>query len=170
MKSLVSKLSDIQKNLKAPKSQYNEFGKYRYRNCEDILEAVKPMLNGLVLTITDDIKQVSDRFYIVATASLTDGENTITNQALARESAVKKGMDESQITGTASSYARKYALNGLFCIDDNKDADSEAPESQGPNENDMSWVNACKLDPNNLNEIKDPVYKMKIQLLIKEGY
>ena len=123
--SLAKKLSNIQINLKAPKSQNNKFGGYKYRNCEDILESVKPLLKKeeLALTISDDLVLIGDRFYIKATATLTDGENSISNNAFARESDTKKGMDSSQITGSASSYARKYALNGLFCIDDTKDAD-----------------------------------------------
>lgn len=128
MKNLINKVQAVQRELKAPKGNYNSFGKYKYRSCEDILEAVKPLLNanGLVLTITDDIVGVNDRVYVKATARLTDGEHEITTVAFAREADVKKGMDESQITGTASSYARKYALNGLFCIDDAKDADTDA--------------------------------------------
>lgn len=124
MKNLVLKLSEIQKNLKAPKNQRNNFGGYNYRSCEDILEAVKPLLNDLILTISDDIVEVGGRVYVKATARITDGENTIENTAFARESETKKGMDDSQITGAASSYARKYALNGLLCIDDTKDADA----------------------------------------------
>jgi len=125
MKGLINRVSVIQLTLKAPKGQYNTFGKYSYRNCEDIVEAVKPLLGGLVLTISDELQAVGDRVYIKATATLTDGEHSISNSAFAREAATKKGMDEAQITGGASSYARKYALNGLFCIDDNKDADSQ---------------------------------------------
>lgn len=123
------KLLKIQSELKAPKGQYNSFGKYKYRSCEDILEAVKPLTqnNKCVLKISDTLKQVGDRYYIEATATLTDIEDStsITNTAYAREEKEKKGMDGSQITGTASSYARKYALNGLFCIDDTKDADTD---------------------------------------------
>ncbi len=121
MKALIS----IQSELKAPKGQYNNFGKYNYRSCEDILEAVKPLLSkhNCFLTISDDIVQMGDRFYIKATATLRSGDEQVQVSALARESLTKKGMDDSQITGTASSYARKYALNGLFCIDDTKDAD-----------------------------------------------
>lgn len=122
--TIIKKLSQIQQQLKAPKSQHNNFGNYNYRNCEDILEAVKPLLGDLVLTISDDIVSIGSRYYVKATATLSDGQNTITNTAFARESETKKGMDESQITGASSSYARKYALNGLFCIDDTKDADS----------------------------------------------
>lgn len=124
MKNLVLKLSEIQKNLKAPKNQRNNFGGYNYRSCEDILEAVKPLLNGLILTISDDIVEVGGRVYVKATARISDGENIIENSAFAREAEVRKGMDDSQVTGATSSYARKYALNGLLCIDDTKDADA----------------------------------------------
>ncbi len=123
-KELMAKLAVIQKNLKAPKNQFNGFGKYKYRSCEDILEGLKLVLGGLVVTVEDDVQMVGDRVYIKSTATITDGESSITNSAFARESLTKKGMDDSQITGTASSYARKYALNGLFLIDDTKDADS----------------------------------------------
>ena len=125
----MKKLVNIQSELKAPKGNFNSFGKYKYRSCEDILEAVKPLLSKYkcVLILSDDIVQVGERYYIKATATLTDTETgeSITNSALARESQEKKGMDDSQITGTASSYARKYALNGLFAIDDTKDADTD---------------------------------------------
>lgn len=118
------KLADIQQKLKAPKGQMNKFGGYKYRSCEDILEAVKPLLGDLVLTVSDDIVAVGDRVYVKAKATITDGEHIICTTAFAREAETKKGMDEAQITGSASSYARKYALNGLFCIDDTKDADA----------------------------------------------
>ena len=128
--SIYEKLSIIQSELKAPKGQYNSYGGYKYRSCEDILEAVKPHLkaNNCVLTINDEIVTVGERYYIKATACLTAADDTaemVTNTAYAREEETKKGMDGSQITGTASSYARKYALNGLFCIDDTKDADTD---------------------------------------------
>lgn len=120
-------LSKIQKELKASKGQYNSFGKYRYRSCEDILESVKPLLGSCSLTLTDEIILIGERFYVKATATIVDTEATdsISVSAFAREPLNKKGMDESQITGTASSYARKYALNGLFCIDDAKDPDTD---------------------------------------------
>lgn len=123
---MIAKLCRVQAALKAPKNQRNNFGNYNYRSCEDILEAVKPLLakEGLVLTISDSIEMIGTRIYVKATATLTDGEKEITTSAYAREADVKKGMDESQITGAASSYARKYTLNGLFCIDDCKDADT----------------------------------------------
>jgi len=120
------KVVAVQSELKAPKGQYNSFGKYNYRSCEDILEGVKPLLNkyGLYLTIDDAVELIGDRYYIKATATLFDGDNCISTSAYARESLDKKGMDSSQVTGATSSYARKYALNGLFAIDDTKDADS----------------------------------------------
>ena len=117
----------IQAQLKAPKNQFNDFGGYKYRNCEDILEAAKPLLAAqeCILTLTDDILFVGDRFYVRATITITNKDGkTVTTTACARESADKKGMDAAQITGAASSYARKYALNGLFLIDDTKDADT----------------------------------------------
>lgn len=123
------KMVKIQSKLVAPKNLYNSFGKYSYRSAESILEAVKPLLKeqNCFMVLTDDIVLEGDRFYIQAVATITDAETgeTVTNTAFARESDNKKGQDESQITGTASSYARKYALNGLFLIDDNKDADTD---------------------------------------------
>ena len=119
-------LSIIQKKLNAPKNQYNSFGKYHYRNCEDILESVKPLLaDGEIITVSDEVVMVGDRIYVKATATFENGSYSKSVTAFAREPQVKKGMDESQITGAASSYARKYALNGLLLIDDNKDADSK---------------------------------------------
>lgn len=117
---------DIQQKLKAPKGQYNSFGQYKYRSCEDILEGVKPLLKEykLVLLINDEIVQIGERYYVKATAKITDGREAISATAYAREQVTKKGMDESQITGATSSYARKYALNGLLAIDDAKDADT----------------------------------------------
>lgn len=133
-KQIYSALMAVQRDLKAPKGQQNKFGNYKYRSAEDIIEAVKPLLNenGLILNMTDDVVMVGDRTYIKATVSVIDVANgdTVTTTALARESAVKKGMDDSQVTGTASSYARKYALNGLFAIDDTKDADTNEYHQQ----------------------------------------
>lgn len=123
--TIIKKLATIQQELKAPKDQRNSFGNYYYRSCEDILEAVKPLLGDMALTISDEVVQLGDRYYIKATCWLHDGENTVTNSAYAREALDKKGMDDAQITGAASSYARKYALNGLFAIDDTKDADTQ---------------------------------------------
>lgn len=130
---IVEQLRNVQFELKAPKGQRNTFGKYNYRSCEDILEAVKPLLDKekITLCLDDSIEIIGNRFYVKATATLQneDGES-IQNHAFAREAETKKGMDDSQITGTASSYARKYALNGLFLIDDTKDADTDEYHNQ----------------------------------------
>ena len=127
-KSIYKSLHNIQRELKAPKNQMNRFGGYRYRSCEDIQEAVKPLLAkyNCILTITDRVEQIGDRYYVTACTTLIDIEtgDMIGTTASAREEETKKGMDKAQITGSASSYARKYALNGLFLIDDTKDADT----------------------------------------------
>lgn len=125
--SINEKLCSIQTELKAPKGQRNNFGKYNYRSCEDILEALKPLLSKYetIITLSDNIVQIGDRYYVQVTAKLTDiktGESVMTT-AFAREDESKKGMDSSQLTGATSSYARKYALNGLLAIDDTKDSD-----------------------------------------------
>lgn len=127
--NIYEKLLAIQSELKAPKNQYNSFGKYKYRNCEDILEAVKPLCTKYkaVLTLNDDVDYMEGRHYVVAIATLYNveaPEEVVSTHAFAREEDTKKGMDASQITGATSSYARKYALNALFCIDDTKDADA----------------------------------------------
>lgn len=128
-KEFMEKVLAIQTELKAPKDKFNKFGNYAYRSCEGILEALKPLLakHKLLLTVSDELVCIGDRFYVKATATLYDTECDfkLSNSAFAREEETKKGMDGSQITGTASSYARKYALNGLFCIDDTKDADTD---------------------------------------------
>lgn len=154
----MQKLLNIQKDLRAPKSQYNSFGKYNYRNCEDILESVKPLCDRekACLTLSDSVVQIGDRYYIQAVATLYDCEsgdiiNAVT--AYAREEAEKKGMDGSQVTGAASSYARKYALNGLFNIDDNKDADSYE------NSNDTPPKTAKSPKENNTNKEQDELEK-----------
>lgn len=134
------KIITIQNELKAPKGQYNSFAKFRYRSQEDILEALKPLLAkyGVLQTITDDIVQLGDRYYIKATVTVLDSEggdfitNYISVSAFAREPLSKKGMDDPQITGTASSYARKYALNGMWLIDDTKDADTDEYNKSKP--------------------------------------
>ena len=130
--SFYEKLIKVQQELKAPKSNYNKFGNFYYRSAEDILEAVKPLnaKYGLLLTLRDEPTLIGDRYYIKAIARITDGNEWHEVTAYARESASKKGMDDSQITGTASSYARKYALNGLFLIDDTKDADTDEYQNQ----------------------------------------
>ncbi len=129
-KDLYKKLWLIQQQLKAPKSQRNSYGGYNYRSAEDILEAVKPLLEGVTLTINDEVVLIGDRYYIKATAILSDGEDEITATAFAREEKEQKGMSAGQLTGATSSYARKYCLNGLFCIDDAKDLDSDAYAKQ----------------------------------------
>ena len=131
-KKIYEKLAKVQAELKAPKGQFNSFGKYHYRSQEDILEAVKPILSrqGMTINLTADIVLVEQRYYVNSTATVSAGTHTISSNAFAREPSEKKGMDESQITGTASSYARKYALNGLFAIDDTKDSDAEEQPKQ----------------------------------------
>lgn len=148
--NIYKKLMAVQSELKAPKGQYNKFGGYNYRSCEDILEAVKPLLNkhGLVLVLTDSVSEQGDRFYVRAEARLIDADNgdEIKTNAYAREALTRKGMDDSQVTGSTSSYARKYALNGLFCIDDNKDADTwnNAPQGRSNARNDSPKGNYTK--------------------------
>lgn len=132
----MKKLAEIQSKLKAPKGQYNKFGKYNFRSCEDILEALKPIMAevGCCLTITDDIVVVGDRMYVKAVATLYDAEDgkvIASTTAFAREEEKKAGMDGSQVTGASSSYARKYALNGMFCIDDAKDSDTTNDHGKG---------------------------------------
>ena len=138
-KDFITRIGLAQSELKAPKNQYNSFGKYAYRSCEDILEAAKPVCAkyGLLLTVSDEVVHEGERYYIKATACLYDAQGgsdeVMSATAYAREALDKKGMDDSQITGTASSYARKYALNGLFCIDDTKDADTQDNTNSGRN-------------------------------------
>lgn len=144
--SIYSKLLSIQNELKAPKNQYNKFGNYNYRSCEDILEAIKPLClkYGAVVLIDDYVAQVGERFYVKAKASLIDidTQEEVYACAYARESENKKGMDSAQVTGATSSYARKYALNGLFCIDDTKDVDTqEYQEKKQMNNNQSKNVN-----------------------------
>lgn len=133
MSNLVTLLSKVQKELVAPKNRRNTFGNYNYRNCEDILEAIKRVLPPTcIIYITDNIEQIGDRFYVSATAHFRDDSGSISTTAYARESLEKKGMDSAQITGSASSYARKYALNGLFAIDDSDDSDSQDNSKEAP--------------------------------------
>ena len=133
--NVYEKLMNIQAELKAPKNQYNSFGKYNYRSCEDILEALKPVLakHQAAVTISDEIVLIGDRYYVKATATLIDVEkgDKVEVSAYAREDEQKKGMDASQLTGSTSSYARKYALNGLFSIDDTKDSDATNKHDTG---------------------------------------
>lgn len=133
--NIYEKLLAIQSELKAPKNQYNSYGKYKYRNCEDILEAVKPLCTKYkaVLTLNDDVDFMEGRHYVVAIATLYNveaPEEVVSTHAFAKEEDTKKGMDAAQITGATSSYARKYALNALFCIDDTKDADATSDNDQ----------------------------------------
>lgn len=150
---IFAKLQAVQAELKAPKGQYNSFGKYKYRSCEDILEAAKPVLakHGAAIVISDQIVQVGERYYIKATARFYDAEKdgaSVDNTAWAREPDDKKGMDPSQITGTASSYARKYALNGLLLIDDTKDADTDEHQNQtaAPKESKAAKIAKLKIE------------------------
>lgn len=153
------KLMEVQNALKAHKSQFNSFGKYSYRNCEDILEAVKPLLkqHGAVIVISDEIVLIGDRYYVKATCKFIDVEtgDVIENSALAREDLNKKGQDVSQTTGATSSYARKYALNGLLCIDDTKDSDSTSEDKEELQ------------DPSTLEKVTT---KQLIDIAIKKGY
>lgn len=130
MSEIISILNKIQQELNVPKNQTNTFGGYKYRSCEDILSAVKPLLGDCILAINDGIEMIGDRYYVRAVAKLSNKDGFVETTAYAREPEVKKGMDESQITGTASSYARKYALNGLFAIDDTKDSDTDEHHRQ----------------------------------------
>lgn len=148
---IYEKLSNVQASLKAPKGQFNSFGKYHYRSCEDIVESVKPLLkqNGLLLTLSDEIINIADRFYVKATARVidtTDGSH-ISVSAFAREEKEKKGMDGSQVTGASSSYARKYALNGIFAIDDTKDSDTTNVGDSKPKEAPKETPKADKRTP-----------------------
>lgn len=165
--NVYQKLMQVQSRLKAPKGQYNSFGKYRYRSCEDILTAVKPLLAevGAVIVIEDGIEMVGDRIYIKATASFYETENgtRISNTAYAREEETKKGMDGSQITGTASSYARKYALNGLLLIDDTKDADTD----ENRNERDNRYADQNR-DPA-IDRTGQPAYPTREEMLAVVG-
>ena len=135
MNNVYLKLVKVQNELKAPKSQFNKFGNYAYRNCEDILEALKPLLNEVkaIVNISDEIVLVGERYYVKATVKFIDAETgeVVEASAMAREEESKKGMDSSQLTGSTSSYARKYALNGLFAIDDTKDADTTNTHDKG---------------------------------------
>lgn len=136
MKKIYSELSRIQQELKAPKNLFNSFGNYYYRNAEGILEAVKPLLNGLALIINDEPIMIGTRFYIRATVTLTDGEESVSASAYAREDESKRGMDGCQLTGACSSYARKYALNALLMIDDGKDSDDDSLSPRNPKNKD----------------------------------
>lgn len=150
MNAILEKLNIIQSKLKTPKGQYSKFGNYSYRSCEDILEALKPLLaaNKMTLIINDGIEQIGDRYYLKATCTLFDAETgeKVSNSAFAREPESKKGMDIAQITGSTSSYARKYALNGLFAIDDTKDSDTNEYHEQTKNAKANAQRNAQGVD------------------------
>lgn len=157
----MSTLAKIQAAIKAPKGQFNNFGKYKYRSCEDILEAVKPVINplGFFLTLSDEVVLIGNRFYIKATATISNGNETFYSTAYAREEEMKKGMDGSQITGASSSYARKYALNGLFSIDDTRDADStnthEDKKLAGPEESERAILRQLVYSSTLMNEERE---------------
>lgn len=142
--TIYGKLLAIQSELNAPKNQKNTFGGYNYRSCEDILEAVKPLLkkHNVTLILSDSMKETNNRVYVEATARLIDidTQEFVFNTAYAREEETKKGMDGSQVTGASSSYARKYALNGLFCIDDNKDSDKTNVEEEETHASEQAYV------------------------------
>lgn len=146
---MIKGLVDVQKELKAPKNQYNKFGGFNYRNAEDILEAVKPLLHKhkLQLTCSHHAQVIADRVYIVCTATITDGTETLSVDGIAREPLSKKGMDDSQLTGSTSSYAKKYALDDLFLIDDTKDADAQAPEQPAKKAPKKQAAQAVDLQP-----------------------
>ena len=165
--SIYSALNYIQSNLKAPKGQFNSFGKYHYRSCEDILEGVKPHLKetNTCLVISDEIVTIGDHNYIKATATLYGADGgAVANSAFAKEPLDKKGMDPSQITGATSSYARKYALNGLFCIDDTKDADTDAYTANTTTTQTKPKSKAPKTNSMKENEVK----KEYLQMITKE--
>lgn len=141
-----NQLAIIQSKVKAPKGQFNSFGKYHYRSAEDILEAVKQVVNpmGYSITISDTIINLGDRYYIKATATLSNGKESWSVDGFAREEESKKGMDGSQVTGASSSYARKYALNGLFALDDTKDSDATNTHGKEQAINWQQKINECK--------------------------
>lgn len=156
--TITEKLALVQQELIAPKNQYNSFGKYNYRSCEDILEGLKPCLAKVkaAVTVTDEIVLIGERYYVKATANFLDCESNgrISNEAYAREEKEKKGMDASQITGATSSYARKYALNGLFCIDDVKDADTRDNRQKEAAETAKAEAEQKKVEKQLIPEIK----------------
>lgn len=166
----MSILTDIQAELKAPKSQYNSFGKYHYRSLSDIDEAVKPLLvkHKAELFLDDEVVVIGDRYYVKATATFKSEEGTVVSKAYAREDETKKGMDGSQITGTASSYARKYALNGLFLIDDTKDADTEEYQNQTNQAAKKQADSKPKSQTNKISKVKADSYKNAIDVIIRK--
>lgn len=167
MDKLHDKLLAIQQDLKAPKGQYNSFGKYRYRSAEDILEAVKPLLarEGLVMVLNDTVVAFGDRLFLKADAEISDGNtSSVSVSALAEIATEKKGMDVSQITGTASSYARKYALNGLFLIDDTKDADTDEYTENVLNGEMIATVGAGKISQTKASALEQELIKANVNI------
>lgn len=171
---IYSKLEKIQKTLNAPKNKRNTFGNYNYRDCEGILNALKPHLDGFYIHLTDSMVLIGNRVYVKSVATMTDGKQAVSSDGFAREPESKKGMDESQITGAASSYARKYALNALFMIDDAKDADHDpSPEKANPAGGFIvdylarEWISACESNPSAIQQIADPKYKSFITQQLK---
>lgn len=165
-------LTKIQSELKAPKNQYNKFGNYHYRSAEDILEAVKPLLlkYGAELTICDEICEIGGRIYVKAVCKYREGNDGVTVNAYAREPENKKGMDDSQITGTASSYARKYALNGLFLIDDTKDADTNEYSKQSSSQPPAPKAVGNKITPEQIEEINGLCKQLGTDMKLMLGY
>lgn len=159
----MEKLLKVISELKVAKNQYNSFGGYHYRSCEDILEAVKPLLHkhGLLMTITDNIVSEGGRVYVQAFVTVTDGEWAKNASAFAREAEHKKGMDDAQVTGSASSYARKYALNGMFLIDDTKDADTEKPPVKLSRKDELMEEASAILKELKLKDGKRDIFKSK---------
>lgn len=168
--TIYEKLALIQQELIAPKNQYNSFGKYNYRSCEDILEGLKPCFKKTkaAVTVSDEVVVIGERYYIKATATLfcTESGQYIQNTAYAREEGEKKGMDASQVTGSTSSYARKYALNGLFCIDDVKDADSRDNRQQEAKEKAQAEADQKKIENSVISAVKVKALESRCE---KEG-
>jgi len=173
-------LHEIQAQVKAPKGQFNSFGKYKYRSCEDIVEAIKPIINplGFWLILSDEVVEVGGRVYVKATATLTNGKLVYQAYGYAREEETKKGMDSSQVTGASSSYARKYALNGLFAIDDTKDSDATNEHNDFSKEKKelATLVMSAKLTPEQkesalkiVNDLSDISTYNKIKSRLKEA-
>lgn len=162
------KLVELQSELKAPKNQKNTFGNYNYRSCEDILEALKPLLkkHGLTIYLSDEVVNIGTHNYIKATAAITDGDTKVSVDSYAREAEEKKGMDAAQITGAASSYARKYALNGLLAIDDTKDADGQDNSKPAPKKAD---VKVPAMPPTNDGKVRSSQLKQLDDLLESKG-
>lgn len=164
--TFLEKVAHIQQSLIAPKNQYNNFGKYKYRTCEDILESVKPLLGNLILLLTDEPVIIGDRFYIKSVAKITDGEKELLSISYARESMEKKGMDSAQVTGSTASYSRKYALGGLLLVDDGKDMDNENNENQyKKNHINLNISDNTEGELQEVIDYKNPQKKMIVKIL-----